>query len=609
MINEHKSGGSGVGGGENTHSSTPTLVKGKGEGGSKAEERPTTSDPAPKDSVVFYQEYDLTFQAGNLPFTLVKGPEGNGIVVSWGEDGGRDQASFTGSSVPDHVPAEGSLVLAVKGEPVALDAEPADVLAKVGVAGTKVGEENSQLDETVIDGDGDGDGDGDDKNVNDESESSASIPSVVIRFREKISHPMGVGQGSGGGDYLRNRVKAVAAGIGNLFAKETAGSVVRGDGSEVVGAGGLGGVGSGTAPAGLTAAAVLSTDAFALKFSTRDGVVSLPFTLAEALGGKGSVVSAVEEGYRSSLVQDGLVGPGARMGEGVGGGGRPHEDNTQDQGGVSERPELTPGAALLRVGGQQVEGKSLEEVHEVLTSAAAENQQVKLLFCHAPPIYRAGVVTELQMEAKEAGGDPHIHVGTWQPLLKRRAGMVSGGAGGGNPGVDGSDGGGSSIGGLGGLIKTIQTVTLPSRAKDTYVSSFEGRPSSLCQAVRLWFCFPGERTVRVRFEPPPPSPGDRAVEALVASGSSGVEWLIVRARRGSPCELAGFPAGENVILTHVNDLSVSPDAYQSLAPKAPWGGRGSGNGARTGAGAVWSRMVVPILETLTVGNSVALTFV
>lgn len=247
-------------------------------------------------------------------------------------------------------------------------------------------------------------------------------------------------------------------------------------------------------------------------------------------------------------------------------------------------------------------------------------QQVKILFRRAPPIYRASVAAELVLEEAKA---PHLHVGTWLPVLKRRAGVTLGGGGDGDNGGGGSGGGGGGVIGLGyggeewedvhatmaraqrfvngfrsvGIrvdVTSMQTVTLPRNVKSAYASTFEGRPSTFQQAVRVWFSFPDERTVSLPKQTTSEKLGLTHVDAKGA-GPMG-SWVTVAAADASPCAEAGLPVGEGSILTHVNGFDVSPAAYRSLAP-LPFG-QGEG----------WAAAVLPALES-GLGDTITLTFV
>lgn len=218
---------------------------------------------------------------------------------------------------------------------------------------------------------------------------------------------------------------------------------------------------------------------------------------------------------------------------------------------------------------------------------------------------------------------PHVHVGTWQPLLKRRAGVTVGGGG-----VDRENGGGGGAGGgsvigigyggeewedvrttmsrahgfvngfrsLGIRMKIIsmQTVTLPRSVRSAYAGVFDGRPSSLQQAARLWFSFPDERTVSLQRQLTPEKMGLVHVDTR-GTGAMG-SWVVITALDASPCAEAGIPVERNSILTHVNGFDVSPAPYRSMAP-LPFG---EGEG--------WGGAVLPAIESGG-GETVTLTFV
>lgn len=241
-------------------------------------------------------------------------------------------------------------------------------------------------------------------------------------------------------------------------------------------------------------------------------------------------------------------------------------------------------------------------------------RQIKILFRCAPPIYRASVAAELAIEASKT---PHIHIGTWQPALKRRAGVSLGGGEG-----DGGGVAGSVIGiGYGGEewedvretvaraqqflngfrscgirvdVMNMQTVLLPRNVKSAYAGMFEGRPGAFQQAVRIWFSFPDERTFRVEKD----STGLLGLTP-VETKPGGIlgSWLTVTAAEGSPCAEAGIPVGQKSILTHVNGFDVSPAAYRSLAPLPSGGGEG------------WAAAVAPLLEEAGRDDAIALTIV
>lgn len=209
-----------------------------------------------------------------------------------------------------------------------------------------------------------------------------------------------------------------------------------------------------------------------------------------------------------------------------------------------------------------------------------------------------------------------MHVGTWQPLLKRRAGVTLGGG-------DGDNGSGSVIGigygseewedvretmarahqfvngfrsaGIRVDVINMHTITLPRNVKSAYAGTFEGRPSSLQQAVRLLFSFPDEKTVSVQKDASSRIMGLTPVETR--GGGVAASWISVTAVEGSSCAKAGMPVGENSILTHVNGFDVSPAAYRSLAP-APFGG-----------GEGWGAAVLPAVEGGERGDCITITFV
>eukprot|EP00752_Nemacystus_decipiens_P002839 g2645.t2 len=568
---------------------------------------PPVADQPPQLAMEYFQEYELEFSS-RPKFSVVGGPGGKGAVVSWE---GVDVAAPGGNAVPP----TGAAVIAVSGRSVA-DSTPEEVTALLAVGSG---------------GDGEGDGDGDASESRRKQQQSTSTAAaatdaaaadngsgepLVVRFREKTG-PGGArqqdpGTPGTGGEVFRTKMKAMATGLGNFF--QVKDSAVR-DGT--LSAGDTDG-----APSSSSA----SADAFVLTFSARGGTAEeLPFTLAEMVGGLGVLVTAVREDYAESLVkaeEAGVVSArvagvtpaaaaAAAAGERAGGG-------VSQAGNGARGAVLEPGALLLRVAGQNVEGKGLQRVRQVLEAAAAEHLAVKILFRNAPPIYRASVAAELALEHSKA---PHVHVGTWQPLLKRRAGVTLGGGGDGENGGGGGGGGGGRIGlGYGGEewedvqttmarahrfvngfrsvgirvdVLSMQTVTLPRTISSAYAGTFEGRPSSFQQAVRLWFSFPDERTVSLPRQPTLEKLGLLHVDTTgVGLGA----WVTVAAADASPCADAGVPVGENSILTHVNGFDVSPPAYRSLAP-LPFG---EGHG--------WAAAVLPALESGG-GDRITLTFV
>ncbi|CAN0416046.1 unnamed protein product, partial [Ectocarpus sp. 13 AM-2016] len=219
----------------------------------------------------YFQEYEVTFTT-KPTFSLVEGADGRGALVSW--DTGTAPRSADSSGAPAPVPPSGAAVISVSGESVA-EKRLADVLELLEAAG-------KDLDIGREEGPAKGNG----------VKLSVEVPpdpaggsggGLVVRFREKMKPQHETG--SAGGEVFRNKMKAMATGIGNLFqAKETAGSAVR-DGSNVS----VGGAG----PSGAAAAAAAVPDAFPLTFSAGSGTVEdLPFTMAEVVGGLGVIVAA-----------------------------------------------------------------------------------------------------------------------------------------------------------------------------------------------------------------------------------------------------------------------------------------------------------------------------
>ncbi|CAM9453532.1 unnamed protein product [Ectocarpus fasciculatus] len=371
----------------------------------------------------YFQEYEVTFTT-KPKFSLVEGADGRGAVVSW--DAGTAPPSADGGGAPAPVPPSGAAVIAVSGESVA-EKKLAEVLELLESASKDLGtgrEEGQAKDngdklsvEVPADPVGGGSGGG----------------GLVVRFREKMKPQHETETGSAGGEVFRNKMKAMATGIGNLFqAKEPASSAVR-DGSSVSAGGG--------GPSAAAAAAV--PDAFPLTFSAGSGTVEdLPFTMADVVGGLGVIVAAVGDDYAEHLIvaeEAGVVSAGTAGVAAGGGGGGEEGGGGRSNGPDGEEGVLVPGALILRVAGQNVEGKGMGRVRKVLETAAVEHSAVKILFRRAPPIYRASVAAELALEQSKV---PQVHVGTWQPLLKRRAGVTLSG--------DGENGGGG--GGGGGII-------------------------------------------------------------------------------------------------------------------------------------------------------------
>lgn len=339
----------------------------------------STPDPqptTPKQAMEYFQEYEMTFTS-KPGFSVVEGPGGKGAMVSWPSKG--DEASAAENETAKKVladddgliPPSGAIIIAVAGEPVvgaALD----DVAARVMGEGASGDEEKTDLQaqnaatadaaedteekpETTLEADGGAD----------KKEKDGPFP-LVVRFREKAEPRHGGTHG--GGEVFRSRMKAMATGFGNLFqGKEAGGSSLR-DGSDV--SSGVGVSGAATA-----AAATVMSDAFVLTFAAESGTAEeLPFALAEMVGGRGAIVSEVREDYASTLAQvDASVVSAAGMASVIAA-EEPIDCNAET--GAVPVEVLAPGAVLLRVAGQNVEGKPLECVRKALGMAAAEHSAV-----------------------------------------------------------------------------------------------------------------------------------------------------------------------------------------------------------------------------------------
>ncbi|OQR82910.1 hypothetical protein ACHHYP_15300 [Achlya hypogyna] len=214
--------------------------------------------------------------------------------------------------------------------------------------------------------------------------------------------------------------------------------------------------------------------------------------------------------------------------------------------------------------------------------------------------------------------EPHLHVGTWVPMLSSARAVRR----------DSNPPGSSNLLGLVGrpttqlqseyedVVQTmaraqetlrkfqslgkpvtthsLQTILLPlAMASPSAIARFG--PSVLhqgvytlieselqkgfVQAVRIWFSFDHERTLKV----------------TKRNGSLGLKpvrqqdgWIVVQAVAGSACALAGMPDAE-VFLTHVNGVDVSPltsPAVSDKAAKAP----------NLGHSVSWAGNVVPLVE-------------
>lgn len=320
---------------------------------------------APKRALEYFQEYELTFNS-EPDFFVVPAPSGKGAVVAW-------TATSTvvsgGASTPSEsaqkVPPAGAVILAVAGESV-VDAQSAYVAGLLSDSSRNASTNEGNPSDLE-------NGDGSETPPLAENTTGGPFP-LVVRFREKIESKLdGAGgglTGAPGGEFFRNRVKAMATGLGNLFqAKETGGSAVR-DGSDV------GASGSAAGGAGAPAFATLASDVFVLTFAAEDGTAeALPFTMAEMIGGQGVVVSAVREGYASLLLKPAEPGVSGAATAAIVGGGVADEESEGTLG------VLSAGAVLLRVAGQNVEGASLAVVEKKLEAAASEHLAVSAAQC------------------------------------------------------------------------------------------------------------------------------------------------------------------------------------------------------------------------------------
>lgn len=339
---------------------------------------PSAAEPdlptVPKRALEYFKEYEMTFTS-KPEFSVVAGPAGKGAVVAWPEKPTADSPTAASSpvgdgfsaknSVPTQVPPAGAVILTIGGEPV-VDAEPEHVQVLLSAGSPKAGEATATTEasettstEQVANGS--------EAPTPEEGAENATF-SMVIRFREKAG-PMHDGDGPGGapgGEFFRKAGKAMATGFGNLFQpRDGVGSVVR-DGSEVgVRAGSLDGRIAPETPV------PVASDIFVLTFAAQDGTAeSLPFSMAEMIGGRGVVVSAVRDGYTATLIKPTEVGVSAAGTAGIAG------DEVADGTGEGRVEALTPGAVLLRVAGQNAEGKSLAVVEKMMEAAAAEHSAV-----------------------------------------------------------------------------------------------------------------------------------------------------------------------------------------------------------------------------------------
>lgn len=278
------------------------------------------------------------------------------------DDKSGDDASVTSNSGigAARVPPSGAVILAVNGRSV----EGAEVEDVVKLLIPK-------------------DGDGVETGASGEKPESASIDTpggadeaglkLVVRFREKTGPRQegAAGGGPHGGEMFRNRMKAMATGIGNLFqAKDPSGSTVR-DGSDAPGGG---------ASSAVVTPAAAPFDAYILTFKAEGGTADdLPFTMTEMIGGGGAIVIGVKEDYASALVQPNEEGVFTSGTTATADG---HEAPREQQGGGASQDELAPGAVLLRVAGKNIEGMKIGHVRKELEAAAAEHSVVRaVVFC------------------------------------------------------------------------------------------------------------------------------------------------------------------------------------------------------------------------------------
>ncbi|CAM9895143.1 unnamed protein product, partial [Hapterophycus canaliculatus] len=238
--------------------------------GSGAVGGPPPGDHHPHQGVMeYFREYELTFPA-KPEFSLVPGPGGKGAVVSWDKDGADAAAQ---------IPPSGAAVIAVSGEPVGGMDVPV-VAALLGVGGG--GHGGGGVDHSSGAAGSREQEDAEAERFNDSGKLTVEVPSdpsggggdgkfpVVVRFREKMKRQSDAG--TGGGEVFRNKMKAMATGLGNLFqGKDAGGGNAARDGSDGV------------------AVAAIVPDAFVLTFSAGSSGTAdeLPFTMVESAGGLG----------------------------------------------------------------------------------------------------------------------------------------------------------------------------------------------------------------------------------------------------------------------------------------------------------------------------------
>jgi hypothetical protein len=149
-------------------------------------------------------------------------------------------------------------------------------------------------------------------------------------------------------------------------------------------------------------------------------------------------------------------------------------------------------------------------------------------------------------------------------------------------------------------IISLQTCTLPLAAACPSAISQQGpqilyegvyhlNPDEMqrgfVQAVRLWFSFDCEQTISV----------------TKVNGALGLKplrqqdgWVVVQALPGSPCFEAGMRR-EEVFLTHVNGVDVSPHSFPAVSTGAPTQQPLLQNNSKTGQ-VTWQDSVVPLVE-------------
>lgn len=354
------------------HSAPDTSTSQHSDTATQPPPTPTTAENTPlggpKRALEYFQEYEMTFTS-KPEFSVVAGPAGKGAMVAWPEKQEAPTATAAvGGFAKDssaHVPPAGAVILAV-GEESVIDSEPEYVGVLLSSGPRKEEEDKPTTEAEEI------------PSEEQEGEGSGAPPvegagdppfSLVVRFREKTRPQDGAGVGAApGGEFFRKASKAMATGFGSLFqgGKDAGGSAVR-DGSDL----GASATASLDGRTHADPAATAPPDVFVLTFAAEGGTAEdLPFTMAEMIGSRGVVVSAVREGYTSALVAPGEPGVSAAGTAAAVGDEAPEKD------GEVKVEALTPGAVLLRIAGQNVEGKNLVLVEKLLEAAAAEHSAV-----------------------------------------------------------------------------------------------------------------------------------------------------------------------------------------------------------------------------------------